>query len=215
MPKSPVAARTIKGTMPTSTYARTVTPLVRGKSSNKTLQYLDGMDANDPGQQGFWREAITEIDHPLEQGKQMSYGQLQQLLNSQQRSAALDAYAQQAKLPKVTAEQMQQALFEQGKARLLERAAQNPGQYAFPPAADSARRGPTTAQNVAHGNFAAADHGEVTNAAMQAQRYADLGAVAPVMAAPGMAVRLVRGAAPNPPRVSYAAQSPPANDNLL
>jgi hypothetical protein len=206
MPKSPVAAKVIKGTMPTSTYARTLAPLVRGKGSNKTQQYLDGMDANDPGQQGFWREALTDIPHPLEQGRQVSYGGLQQLLNSNQRGAALDAYAQQAKLPKVTAAQMQQALFEQGKARLLERAAANPGQYAFPPAADSARRAPTTAQNIAHGNFAAAVGGEVTNAAVQAQRYADLSAAAPVMAAPGMAVRLVRGAvqpAPTPVRLIH------------
>lgn len=187
----PVPARTIVGSLPTSSYAAATAPQLRGKAGNKTAQYMADMLPTDPGNQAFYAEALNDIPHPLEAGKVMNYGQVQQLLNGPQRAAALDAYAAQNKLPRVSAAQMQQAMFEAAKPRLMARGAANPGEYAFPPSADAARRAPSTATGIAHGNFAAAD--QASNAAVQAQRFADIAGANSVMAAPGMSVRLVRG----------------------
>ena len=200
MPNPPSPKRTIKGTLPSriGTYAPTTARLVQGKSSNKTADFLADLDPHDPGQQAFYREALT-LPHPLETGKQINYGQLQHLLNSPQRAAALDAYRVSNRLDRApTAEAYQQAAFDAAHRQLLQRGAANPDTLAFPPSAVEALRAPNTAQNIAHGNFAAAEGPQLTNAAIQAQRYADLGTAAPVMAAPGMTVRLVRGAAPTP-----------------
>ena len=101
-------------------------------------------------------------------------------------------------MPRVTADQMQQAEFNAANTRMLARGAANPGAYAFPDAADVARRAPSTAQAIAHGNYAAPAGGAMQDAAALAQRYADQPVDAGVMAAPGMAVRLVRGVAPAP-----------------
>lgn len=190
-------ARVIKGALPRSNYAASTTRLVQGQASNKTAQYLAGIQAHDPGQQGFYGEALNDIPHPLDAGRQINYHELQQVLNGPQRAQALDAYASANRLGKVSAEQMQQSLFDAARARLDARGAANPGVLAFPAAADSARRAPNTATAIAHGNFAPAD--EASNAAVQAQRFADIAGTTPVMAAPGMAVKLVRGAAPVAP----------------
>ncbi|GAC1370966.1 MAG: hypothetical protein NVS3B25_19170 [Hymenobacter sp.] len=195
-------ARSIKGTMPTGSYAGTTRASVQGKGSNKTEQYLAAIGPNHPGQQAFYREALT-VPHPLQPGASMRYGELQDLLAGPQRGAALDAYAAAHRLPTATAAQMQQALFDQGHADLLARAAQHPGEYAFPPAADAALRAPVTATGIAHGNFEQPAAGQLQNAAALSQRFADLptgqGAyVAPGMAAPqpAPARRVIRGAAP-------------------
>ena len=189
MPKTP--ARSIKGTLPTATY--TNKGLVQGKGSNKTQQYLAGLPATDPGHQAFYREALNDIASPLD-GKPMTYGGLQTALAGPSRAALLDAYAARNKMPRVTADQMQQMEFDAANTRMLARGAANPGAYAFPDAADAARRAPSTAQAIAHGNYAAADN--ASNAAVQAQRFADIAGQQNVMAAPGMAVRVVRGVAP-------------------
>ena len=195
-------ARVIKGSLPSSNYAASTTRLVQGKASNKTAQYLSEILPNDPGQQGFYGEALNDIPHPLDAGKQINYRELQQVLNGPNRAAALDAYAGANRLGKVSADQMQQAMFDQARARLDARGAANPGSLAFPMSADAARRAPNTATGIAHGDFVQPMGGAVVDAATQAQRYADQPADAGMMAAPGMAVRLVRGAPVAPaPRV--------------
>ena len=198
--ESTAPAKVIRGTMPTVNYAARMAAQVPG--SNKTLQYLQGLDPQDPGQQGFYREALNDIPHPLETGKQINYGQLQSLLHGQQRGAVLDAYAQQNRLARTpTADEFQAHAFAAAKDRMLARGAATPGELAFPQSADAARRAPNAATAIAHGNFVQPTGGAVVNAASLAQRSADLPADA-AYAAPGMAVRLVRGAAPVPlPRV--------------
>lgn len=191
----PDPKRTIAGSLPTATYSNK--GLVQGKGSNKTEQYLAGLPATDPGHQAFYREALNDIPHPLT-GQPMTYGGLQQALAGPQRAAMLDAYAAHNKMPRVTADQMQQAEFNSANTRMLARGAANPGTLAFPDAADVARRAPSTAQAIAHGNYAAADN--ASNATVQAQRFADIAGQQNVMAAPGMAVRLMRGAPAAPAR---------------
>ena len=190
MPKEPVA-KVIKAALPTATYS--TRGQVQGPGGNKTQQYLAALDPQDPGQQGFYREALS-VPHPMQAGQRMSYGQLQDLLAGPHKAAALDAYASANRLTSVSAAQMQQTLFDAGKADLLQRGAANPGVLAFPPAADAARRAPNTATALAHGNFATPANGAVQDAVALQQRYADQPADGAVMAAPGMPVRLVRGA---------------------
>lgn len=188
--------RLLKSSLPTANYS--VKGLVRGPAGNKTGQYLAAIDPQDPGQQGFYREALNDIPHPLEAGKTMNYGGLQALLNSPQRGAVLDAYARQNRLQKApTAEQFQAEAFAAAHARMLERGAANPGELAFPASADAARRAPAAQMALAHGNYVQPQGGAVVDAASQAQRFADLPADA-AYAAPGTPMRLVRGAAPVP-----------------
>lgn len=199
MPDSPnQPTRVIKAALPRSNYAATTAPLVQGKASNKTAQYLAEMLPTDPGQQGFYGEALNDIPHPLQAGQRLNYRELQAVLNGPQRAQALNAYAAANRLGKVTAAQMQQAEFDQARARLDVRGAATPGSLAFPPAADAARRAPNTATAIAHGNYAQPQGGAVVDAAALAQRAADLPVDAGLMAAPGMAVKLLRGAAPAP-----------------
>ncbi|MBH8567310.1 hypothetical protein KB206_00325 [Microvirga sp. STS02] len=158
------------------------------------------MPANDLGAQAFYREALTGIPHPLIHGQTLNYGQLQDLLTSSHRAAAIDAYAVANRLDKPpTAAAYQQAMFDHAHAALLERAAAKPGEYAFPASADSARRAPNTARAIAHGNYVQPD--AVQNAASLAQRYGDVAGVSNAYAAPGMAVqgpRTIAVAAPAP-----------------
>jgi hypothetical protein len=189
MPKEPTPVRTIKYSNASQ---------VQGKGSNKTMQYLQGMDSQDPGQQGFYREALTDIPHPLEAGKTVTYGGLQDLLRGPQKAAALDAYARLNRMDRTpTAEVYQAAAFEAAKQRMMQRGAANPGELAFPMSADAARRAPNTAMAIAHGNYAQPTGGAVVDAASQAQRYADQPMQA-TYTAPGMPMKLVRGVAPAP-----------------
>lgn len=200
MPDKNPPRRTIKGTPArTGSYAAGTTAQLQGKASNKTQQYLDALDAADPGRQAFYQAALSDIPHPLQPGQQMSYGQLQELLRTSQAPQALESYAASRRLPKApTAGEYQQAMFDEANARLLERAAAAPGEYAFPPAADAARRAPNIAAGIAHGNYASPDQAEqVVNAAMLQQRFADLPVGEGAYVAPGMAQQ----APPPPPAV--------------
>ena len=189
--------RVIKGSTPTSNYAASTKPLVQGKSSNKTAQYLADILPNDPGQQGFYREALTGIPHPLQAGKTLSYGGLQDLLAGPQGAAAREAYGQANRMQRAPSiGQYEQAAYTAAHAQMVARGAANPGELAFPASADAARRAPNTAMAIAHGNFVAPEGGAVVDAASLAQRADDVAGSTPIMAAPGMAVRLVRGAAP-------------------
>ena len=188
---TPPISRVIRGTVPTGSYAASTAPQLQGRAGNKTTQYLDAMLPNDPGAQGFHREALTGIPHPLNPGQTMNYGQLQDLLHGPHGAAALESYRATHRLDKMpTADDVQRVAFDQARADLLARAAQKPGELAFPASADAARRAPNTAQQMAHGNFLAADApGQVVNGVMQAQRYADLPVDGTAYAAPGMATR--------------------------
>lgn len=183
MPKS-LPARTIK----TGSYAAGTAAQVQGKGSNKTQQYLDGIDPHDPGQQGFYREAL-QVPHP-QTGQPMSYGQLQDAMNGPHKAQMLEAYAAQQRLDKTpTADAYLQAMFDHGKADLVQRGAATPGAYAFPASADVARRAPATARAIAHGNYVAPAQGVMQDAPALAQRYEDVAGVDNAYAAPGMAVQ--------------------------
>ncbi|MDO7852965.1 hypothetical protein [Hymenobacter convexus] len=200
MPENKQSGRTIRGaTTPTTTgsYDGATTPQLHGKGSNKTAEFLSAIDPNDPGAQGFYREALT-IPHPLEPTKSITYGEVQQMMKGPQKAAVLEAYRAANRLPQApTPAAYEQAVFDQAKQQLMERGAANPGVYAFPDAAVNALRAPTTARLIRSGNFAASEQpGQVVNPAMLAQRAAELPAEE-VMAAPGVPVRLIRN--PTPP----------------
>lgn len=200
MPESKQSGRSIRGTLTkTGSYAGTTTPQLHGKSSNKTAQFIAGIDPNDPGHQAFYREALT-LPHPLNPQQQVNYGQYQELLNGPHRADAIEAYRTSNRLDKAsTAEQMQQAVFDQARAQLLQRGAAKPDEYAFPESATEALRAPTRARQIRAGNFVTGERPtQVTNAAMQAQRFANLPTGDEVMAAPGMPVRLLRGVGAGP-----------------
>lgn len=157
-------------------------------SSNRTAQYLAAINAEHPGQQGFYRAALTGIPHPLQAGQTLNYGQLQDLLAGPQGATARDAYAVQNRLDRApTAEQLLATRFEQARAAMLQRGAQNPGQLAFGPEADDALQAPGRAAAVAHGNYVPLIGGQLSNPLSAAQRYADLPA-ASAYTAPGMSV---------------------------
>lgn len=181
--------RTIQAASPqTGSYAAGTRRQLQGKASNKTQQYLAGMDTHDPGGQAFYREAIT-VPHPLEPGKTMSYGQFQDALQGPQKAAMLDAYARQNKMQSIpTAVAYQQAMFDQGHAAMLQRGADNPGELAFPASADEARRAPNTGRAIAHGNYVAPAGSAMQDAAAMSQRYGDV-VGGSAYAAPGMAVQ--------------------------
>ena len=193
--------RTIRGTMPTKTgsYAGTPAPQRQGKGSNKTAEFIASIDPNDPGHQAFYREALT-LPHPLNPQQQVNYGQYQELLNGPRRADAIEAYRVHNRLDATpTADQMQHAEFDAAKQRLLGLGSANPDKYAFPESAMEALRAPTRARLIRAGNFVTGEQPtQATNAAMQAQRFANLPTNDEVMAAPGMPVRLLRGAAPTP-----------------
>lgn len=196
-------ARVIRGTLPTGSYAASTTAQLQGRAGNKTTQYLEAMHPGDPGAQGFYREALTGIPHPLQSGKTLNYGQYQDLLRGKDGAAAMESYRAMHRLDKMpTANDMQRVAFDQARADLMARASQKPGELAFPAAADAARRAPNTAQQMAHGNFLAPDApGQVMNGAMQGQRFADLPADGAAYAAPGMAGRPMPMPVPMPARV--------------
>lgn len=199
MPETKHQPRVIRGSMPTRTgsYAGSTRPQLHGKGSNKTADFIAGIDPLDPGHQAFYREALTGIQHPLDPAQQVSYGQYQQLLNGPQRAAALEAYRVSNRLDKApTAEQMQQAAFDNARHQLIQRGAANPGEYAFPTSAIEALRAPTTGRLIRNGNFATPDQkGQMATTETAAQRFANTPPDQdPVMAAPGMAVRLIRAA---------------------
>ena len=177
-------ARTIRS----GSYAAGTTRQLQGKASNKTEQYLAGLDAQDPGNQAFYREALVGIPNPMQAGQSMSYGQLQDALAGPKRAAMLAAYAEQNRMDKTpTAQAYQQAMFDQARAQMLQRGAEKPGELAFPVAADAARRVPNTAQAIAHGNYVAPAGTAVVDAASLAQRHADV-AGGSAYVAPGMAM---------------------------
>ncbi|WP_460499567.1 hypothetical protein, partial [Hymenobacter agri] len=161
MPENQSTKRTIRATVARAprtihagSYTAGTTPQLHGRASNKTLQYLADMEPTDAGQQAFWREALTGIPHPLDANQTLNYGQLQDLVHGPQGAAAVDAYAAANKLTaRPAAATYQQAMFDQAKARLLVRAAEKPGEYAFPASADAARRAPNTARAIAHGDY--------------------------------------------------------------
>lgn len=199
MPETKQSGRTIRGTMParTGSYVGTTTPQLHGKGSNKTAEFIAGIDPNDPGHQAFYREALT-LPHPLNPQQQVNYGQYQQLLNGPHRADAIEAYRVSNRLDKKpTAEQMQQAAFDQARAQLIQRGEANPDKYAFPDAATEALRAPTRARLIRTGNFVSGEQPtQVSNPTIQVQRFANLPVDGAMMAAPGMSVRLVRGANP-------------------
>lgn len=160
----------------TGSYAASTKPQVQGHPSNKTLQYLADVPAEHPGQQAFYREALTGIPHPLEKGKTLSYGQLQDLLQGPQRAKALDAYRAAGRFDHApTANSYLADSFDKAHAEMLRRAAANPGELAFPAAADAALRAPATATAVQHGNYVQpTTAGRITDAAVQAQRFGDI-----------------------------------------
>jgi hypothetical protein len=202
MPNGSPASRTIRGTLPTKTgsYTNSTKPQLQGKGSNKTAEFLAAIEQSDPGRQAFYREAL-QVPHPLETGKQITYGQLQQLMNGPQKGAALEAYRNANKLPSTpTAEAYQQAAFDAAHKQLIERGANDPSVYAFPDAAAEALRAPTRARLIRTGNFATGEQsGQAVNPAMLAQRAAELPADGNTYAAPGMPVRLIRSVTPPEP----------------
>ena len=186
MPNDPTT-RVIRGQMPTSNYAQSTSRLVRGPSSNKTAQYLESIDPNNPGQQGFYREALTGIPHPLEAGKTLSYGGLQDLLAGPHGAAARDAYSQSNRMQRVpTKAEYEQAAYAQAHADLLSRGANKPGELAFPMRADAALRAPNTATAIAHGNYVLQDGQAVVSPESLNQRYEDVASGQSAMTAPGM-----------------------------
>ena len=167
-------------------YADGTSAQLQGRASNKTAQYLSEISPDHPGQQGFYRAALTGIPHPMQRGQMINYGQLQDLLASPQGAAAREAYATTHQLNRApSAEQMQAEAFASARQQMLDRGAANPGQLAFGAEADSALRAPLNARNIAHGNYVPLVGGQLSSPLAQAQRYADLPA-ASVYAAPGM-----------------------------
>lgn len=199
MPEKTPTGRTISGTLPAKngSYAGSTKPQLQGKSSNKTAAFLAEIDPADPGRQAFYKEAL-QVPHPLDAGKQISYGQLQQLMQGPQKAAALEAYRAANRLPQTpTAQAYEQAMFDAGHKQLVERGAAQPEVYAFPNAAVEALRAPTTARLIRTGNFVTGEQpGQVVNPAMLAQRAAELPADDAAYAAPAMPVRLIRNTVP-------------------
>jgi hypothetical protein len=190
MPASASARKTIKGSQPqhTGSYAGSTVPQLHGAASNKTAEFLNAIPAEHPGQQAFYREAVTMPD-PLGSGQQINYGQLQEMLNGPKRAQALDAFARANKLDRVTSQAMQDALFQQGRAALVERGAANPNEFAFPTAAAEALQAPVRGRLIKAGNFITPEaSGQATNAAVQAQRFANLTDQTGTYAAPGVAL---------------------------
>lgn len=138
---------------------------VQGAAGNKTEQYLATFKPEDKGQQGFWREALTDIPHPLEKGKTMTYGQYQDYMAGPNRGAALDAYGKSIRSQSAVApEAYGQAMFDQAKQRMLERGRMSPGSVAFPQAAMDAYNLPISQRNLRMGNaMQSSIPGQVTN----------------------------------------------------
>lgn len=155
---------------------------------NKTQRYLQGIQPEQPGQQEFWGQAIMDIDHPLEQGKKLTYQQLQQLVRGPQRKQILDGYAQQQRMQRSpSAEEYLQHQFDQGRTRLYQRAEQVPDAYAFPEQADQARQAvlrPLAER--ASQQLQPTVPGQVTNPQIRAQYYAGLTPDPSGYIAPGM-----------------------------
>ena len=167
-------------------YAGGTSAQLQGRASNKTAQYLAEIGPDHPGQQAFYRAALTGIAHPLQRGATLNYGQLQDLLAGQQGAAAREAYASTHQLNRApSAEQMQAEAFASARQQLIQRGEANPGQLAFGAEADAALRAPLNAQNLAHGNYVPLVGGQLSSPLAQAQRYADLPASS-AYAAPGM-----------------------------
>jgi hypothetical protein len=201
MPDNKQSTRTIKGNQPARTisYAPTTKPYVQDWGSNKTAEFLADIDPQDPGRQGFYREALM-LPNPLDAKQQMNYGQLQQLMKGPQAPAVLEAYRATNRLDKAPSPQeYQQTMFDAAHQQLIERGANNPGAYAFPDAAVEALRAPTSARLIRTGNFASGEQpGQVVNPAMLAQRAAELPKESGTYTAPGMPVRLIRDVSPAP-----------------
>ena len=163
-------------------------PMRGGRASNRTAQYLSEIGTDHPGQQAFYRQALTGIPHPLQAGHTLNYGQLQDLLTGPQGAAARDAYANANQMHRTPSTgQMEAELFTRAHDQLLARAAAHPDHLAFGPDADAALRAPLNERNMAHGNYASVGSGQLSNPLAQAQRFNDLPAssayVAPSMAA--------------------------------
>ena len=177
-------------------YAAGTSAQLQGRASNKTAQYLAEIAPEHPGQQGFYRAALTGIPHPLQRGQTINYGQLQDLLASPQGAAAREAYASTYRLNRApSAEQIQAEAFTTARQQMLDRGAANPGQLAFGAEAEAALRAPLVAQAIAHGNYVPLVGQQLSNPLAQAQRYADLPASAAYVA-PGMAVTPTTGLHP-------------------
>lgn len=190
----PAARRTIRGHQhrPTTTgnYAASTAAQLQGAASNRTASYTAGIDAHDPGRQAFYREALTGIPHPLRPGQTISYGQLQTLLKGPEKAAALAAYGAANRMDRTpTAKEYAQAAFDKSQAALTRRAAEQPGELAFPAAAIEAQRASNRTIQLARGNFAGTEGQQAVNAATQAQRYALLPEAQGVATAPGMSMK--------------------------
>lgn len=126
----------------------------QGKSTNVTARFLEDVGHDQTGLQELYRSALNDIPDPINPGKTLSYGQVVADMRTPAGQARAEAYGRAKGLQgTMKADAYAQAVFEEARGRLLQRAAQNPGQLAFDPAAAEAFMAPRRAAMMADPNY--------------------------------------------------------------